>query len=528
MYNLLIVDDEYVERKGIALLLNKFRIPVNILEATNGRQALEILNSHMVRIVITDIRMPVMDGLLLAQTIGLEYPDIKVIIYSAFGEFEYARQAMKAGVTNYLLKPIEVQEFKEMITSIIEKCEQEDSRKKAQDQIADVLENFQQQHFLQMLLKPSGEEVDAAMAWYQQYAPEFPAYLLFVQSRGNFIEAREAELRTMFEKNIPIPHVYLNLTSSECICFLYPGKRMSDAQIADMAEVLCEKVRRQYGEHLFFIVSQMIGELSEIPIQYKSLEDMGDYIFFMQEGCVLLSRNGFMMRKNGALLQNDLLNCVYEDAVYGDFDKLRKDLMVLIQSIQNTTGLSHLYVKNIFLTLFSKLRDSAVYLPEGELHTIFKEITEGESLDWLLTYVDQQLMRLEKLTAKNSADSDYKQNGVQQAVKIIHQKYSDPSLSLEYLAEQVYLSPNYLSSLFKRMTGYSINKYICKYRLEKAEQLLLTTNLRVSDIGVTVGFSSGSYFVTVYGNHYGQSPSKYRETRSLKGIGGVDAHEPDL
>lgn len=527
MYNLLVVDDEYIERKGIGLLLNKYNFPVNILEAVNGRKALAVLREQPVRVVITDIRMPIMDGLKLAHTMARDYPHIKVIISSAYGEFEYARQAISAGVNRYLLKPIQPQEFKEVIAAVLAECAEEDRKNENYNRLermAEALEDFERRHLLQTLLKATDQASlpHTAAVWLAGQPQFFPLYLLLIRSREDFTAAVETRLP---EINLGFPHDYLNLNANESLYFLYPARKLADYQLTELAEQLLHKIAAGLHQPLFVIVSPAIVEITALSAEYRALDEVGDYTFFMAESSVLLSRDGYFVQKNNAALDESLLNCIYEDAAYGDFAKLRKDISVLLKSIQSVSGLSHLFVKNIFVTIFGKLKDYTVYLPEGELHLILKEIALSSHMEQLVAYVDSQFVRLEELAAANGSGGDETmQIGVQQALKIIHQKYADTSLCLEYLADQVYLSPNYLSALFKKVNGLNISKYIYQYRLGKAEQLLLTTNIKVTDIGTAVGFASDSYFVTAFGSFYGTSPSKYRKSKMNRSREGTD-HE---
>jgi two-component system response regulator YesN len=515
MYNLLTVDDESIERRAVSLLLDKLDIPVNVLEAGNGRQALELLREQPVRIVITDIRMPVMDGLELSGMIAKEFPDIKIIIYSAFGEFDYARQAIRAGVSNYLLKPIQAAELKSVMDAVLADCERDDSQKAnfgRLERISGELEDFKRQQMLGALLKPPNGEglFEAASEWLHGQGTAFPLHLLLVKGRGS-------GLRKIWNEISGFPCDCLELTDNECLFFVYPGKKLPDTQMAALGERLRKKIWKIYSQHSFVVAAQAVHTPEEIAASYKMLDDAADYSFFMREGGAFLVRDGYFIHNNTAPLDESLLNCIYEDAAYRDIDKLKKDFHVFVKSIQNASGLSHLYVKSIFSSLFGKLCGSAGLLPEQEGREILKEIARSPHIDELLAYVETQLANIGQRAAQAQDDGRSATTGVQLALKIIHQNYTDPLLSLENLAGRVYWSPGYLSVVFKRETGLSVSKYICRYRLERAERLLLTTNVRVADIGMSVGFSSDSYFVSVFGAHYGQSPSKYRKNKGKAG-----------
>lgn len=106
MYKILIVDDESIEREGISFLIEKYKLPLEVAQATNGKTALEYMRTHPIDILLTDVKMPQMDGLELARHTFEKYPDVRILVFSAYGEFEFAKKAMAAQAVSYLLKPI--------------------------------------------------------------------------------------------------------------------------------------------------------------------------------------------------------------------------------------------------------------------------------------------------------------------------------------------------------------------------------------------------------------------------------------
>ena len=129
MYRILIVDDEKIERTGLRLLLGKMDQEFEITEAVNGKEALEWLSCNRADILVTDIRMPFVDGLELVEQAARLYPDMKAMIFSGYGEFEYARRAMRFGVEEYILKPVNPTEFQNAIKKIIQVLEESKQEK---------------------------------------------------------------------------------------------------------------------------------------------------------------------------------------------------------------------------------------------------------------------------------------------------------------------------------------------------------------------------------------------------------------
>lgn len=134
MIKILVVDDEKIERNGIRFLLKQMEITVEMFEAANGVKALELLEQQKVDLLLTDIKMPFMDGMTLIQNVADRHKEIKMIIFSGYGEFEYAKQAMKYGVSNYILKPVDPKEFESTMKKVLKEIEEEKAERELQEE----------------------------------------------------------------------------------------------------------------------------------------------------------------------------------------------------------------------------------------------------------------------------------------------------------------------------------------------------------------------------------------------------------
>jgi two-component system response regulator YesN len=134
MIRILIVDDEKIERNGIRFLLKQIGIEAELYEAANGVKAMELLERQEVDLLLTDIRMPFMDGLALIQNVAEQYKGIKIIIFSGYGEFEYAKRAMTYNVNNYILKPVDPKEFEHTMRKVIKEIEDEKAEREIQEE----------------------------------------------------------------------------------------------------------------------------------------------------------------------------------------------------------------------------------------------------------------------------------------------------------------------------------------------------------------------------------------------------------
>ena len=145
MYRILVVDDEKIEREGIKYLLAEDKEEKTIFEASDGKQALNILGKEEIDILLTDVKMPHMDGLELTRRAREKYPDLKIIIFSGYGDFSFAQEAIHYGVTDYILKPVAPEQFEETMA----KVEQDIAGKWNQEKQKRREKDFLKQYFLQ-------------------------------------------------------------------------------------------------------------------------------------------------------------------------------------------------------------------------------------------------------------------------------------------------------------------------------------------------------------------------------------------
>ena len=148
MYTYLIVDDEMIERKGIRMLLSWMNIRENILEASNGEEALEVFEKEKIDVLLTDINMPFMDGIELLSRIHEEYPGTETVIFSGYDEFSYAKKAISYGVSAYILKPVNPEEFKKVVGEITEKLAKSEREEKRKDESM----KFLREHLLYLMV----------------------------------------------------------------------------------------------------------------------------------------------------------------------------------------------------------------------------------------------------------------------------------------------------------------------------------------------------------------------------------------
>ena len=217
MYTYLIVDDEMIERKGIRMLLSRMNIRENILEASNGEEALEVFEKEKIDVLLTDINMPFMDGIELLSRIHEEYPGTETVIFSGYDEFSYAKKAISYGVSAYILKPVNPEEFEKVVGEINEKLAKSEREEKRKDESME----FLREHLLYLMV--NGQSRNAMQEKTQtlldmSFVRDF-CRMVLLECANNYFEQVNSEQIEKMQSDLQMPFHYLNLNPQQSILF---------------------------------------------------------------------------------------------------------------------------------------------------------------------------------------------------------------------------------------------------------------------------------------------------------------------
>lgn len=422
MLHMLIADDEQEEREGIQFLLDKYHFDVETVFAANGKAALEYLREHSVDILFTDVRMPFMDGLTLSREGLLIQPKMRVILFSGFSEFAYAKTAISLGVSHYILKPIRIEEF----CSVMEQVVQEIQRTRAEEERSLRQLAYVREHLLYSLVNGTPMEALAAKAGALFDLSFLEAYhkMLLLEFPKDFFEHAGVSFQEQLLSHINVSADYINLNPRQSL-LLFPG---------DVSQTNW----RQLAENLFHFIRQSFDKVCYIAVS----------------------------------------------SAFSGAGRIAQELDLLDQLIENRYLFPHTYLffqESPTKTIAADHPDENE-LRDGGMGFISKELHPGSTPH---SYVE---------TVKNYIREHYNQE-----------------LDLENLSGMVYLTPRYLSHIFKKETGYGINKYIKAMRMEKAKELLENTHMKIMSICTAVGYSNVSYFIQSFREYFGKSPEKFRK-----------------
>jgi two-component system response regulator YesN len=506
MYRILIVDDEKKERDGIARLIQRFNYSLEIKKACNGEEALKIFEQNQIDILLTDIRMPFMDGMRLIEELHRRGKSPVSIIYSAYGEFEYAQNAISLGVLEYLLKPIQLDAFQKLMKKVIDLCREKDSQeseKKKRDKEYQELVSYKAN---QQLLKYLENEISIApqldnMDIYFGSEFEIP---IIISCYSTVFALRWEEYKIDLRRIWKMPTVIINRDDNQILVLLRSEKkRISCETLREYGEEVLRISKRKYQTNVFVVVGNETGSLQELKKEYEEIKEQLDYQFFSTESMLIL-RNTVYFEKSGQNMLKLYIERILNCAKMEDFAGMEKEFEKIFSYIEKNTGFSSIYVKYTFLDVLKGISEYVHY--EQRLIGYVERIYASKNLEELRNIVTEIIKNMQEISKKENKENRI----VQLAKEIIYEDFGNGNLGVATIAEQLKVSVAYLSSLFKMETGQNLVKFITKYRIEKSKELLRHTNMRINDIANHVGYMNPSYYISIFRNHEGVSPTQYR------------------
>lgn len=518
----MIVEDEEIIRDGLANFIDWESIGFDIVAKTeDGRDALEYLENHVVDVVLTDIKMTFVSGLELAKYFYENQLETKVVIISGYKEFEYARQAIKYNVDNYLLKPFDVDTVIPVFEGIKKGLDLERERKikseKEKKEYHDLIPLLRDQFFLDLLvgaIKDKDEIKRKLKLLKFDLIPEKTMCIIV-----NFYISKINKEAKMGREDIYNSICnFIKGTRKDIYYIPIRNNIQGVLQIIIFSEKFkdTKKFQLSISEYLNKITQQAESILSinvryELKYSYKCLYELIELknrLKFL-ESSNKEKTNTLLPRQYDFLQEQQKLFFSYLNE--GDF----KAIYNLMDSLMDR--LIHFdinYVRNYLINLVSMLSNRS-----KELEIDLYKITKG-NCDYNLLFDMDDMIEISQWCKqifnciKNEIDenkTEYHQKQIILKAKEYIEDNFNKDLSLEDIAEHVFLSPVYFSRLFKKETNENFIDYLKKVRIIKAKRLLKNTDNRIYEISQQVGYKSSKYFSRLFREYTGSTPSNYRE-----------------
>ncbi|MAU01578.1 MAG: hypothetical protein CL608_30945 [Anaerolineaceae bacterium] len=519
-YKVFLVEDEIVAREGIRDNVDWHSAGFEFCgEAPDGEIALPLIQKSQPDLIITDIKMPFMDGLQLCKVVKQQMPWVKIIILSGHDEFDYAQSAIKLGVTEYLLKPISASEIQNVLqtvaTALDQESEKRENLKELQSQIKDVLALQRERLLLQLVV--GGVSSTAAIEQCRQVGLDIIAqnYLVILLK----VHLHEDHGPIDFDRYHEIQSMIANLVSKHSGAF-FTQKSVEELLLIMTGEEV--EQLKQDGLFLAGLIQQDIEAATghRVAVGVGTVQQRLTDIFHSFAAALTAVTQSPPNKSSGPQnhlakmlkLETSAIEQQLKSGLMSEFDIFfDTHLQPLGEAALQSTLIKHYLFVDLILTAAQ-----FVTALEGKANQVIPVMDDIEGFLADIKTIGQMREAVRSifsavLTFRNDQAQYEKNKLIFQAKEFIDTHFSDPSLLLNEVAATVNLSPSHFSVVFGRETGESFKDYLTRVRIERAKELLRTTNMKCSEVAFQSGYNDPHYFSYVFRKNTGLPPQQFRQ-----------------
>ncbi|WP_042167530.1 response regulator transcription factor [Paenibacillus gorillae] len=507
MYRVFVVDDEPFIIEGLYDIIDWSAYGLEIVgSAENGRDALEALKGLSVDILLTDISMPVMDGLTLIRSARQVHPELKVIILSGYNEFDYIKSGLKLGVENYLLKPINIDELQETLANTIDKLDQgrPDRMFNAYD-IRILRDNILYRWLTRRIASYELNE-RTEMLNIRLDAPYLAVAVLRTDSPSKPFYDAVQQLADEDKSLLP----FVDIDGDQVIIFLFSDRDQGKSKALDLLNGLQSELLPVVGSGLLRISLGSVEKTEEgAPDSYTQAKEAQEY-FMLHDEPVVLDYESLAERSDSTGHTSFALDwSPFSKLIKAkELDQLHEAIEAEFEHVQLTEGVTPAYIQSMAIEMMIRFKMELKEIKRADQPELYKagfvQIMQADKIEELADVV--------KEAATLTVDSlvrDVKSPIIQQLLANVHDNYAQP-LSLKSLSQQYNIHPVYLGHLFQKETSETFTDYINKYRIDRAKEMLKDTQLKVQEIAMRVGYWETGYFYKQFKKYVGISPTDYK------------------
>lgn len=548
MLKIFLAEDEVVVRETIKRMIPWEELGFELVgEAADGEMALPLLIRQQPDLLITDIKMPFMDGLTLARLAKKEIPGLKVVILSGYDDFNYAKQAIGIGVEDYLLKPITKNALIERLSEIRSRYEHEKTQKEYYEKFQREMQAYEKnssRDFFEALVGGSMDMMEvykrAEKLGLDIVAEAYNVLIFTMNCDEDFSGQRdeysswEAESLELLE-NFFAGHSSAMLFRSNIFSYgvLLKGQRET---IEENTRACVDEIRkilsRQDGRREWFLaVGQSVERLSQIQKSYHTASRAFSQRYLYDENILYYDEmetmehpggqaetedNAYLQKVdvnalNPAILQKFLSNGLQEET-----ENFVKDYFYAIgQEPMESLVFRNYVILNVRFSVISFIKGLGCDTNEMESADTEEVLAEsGKNMESAIAYAKKMISQAIEIRDQNSGNKN--RSILKTAVDFIDSHYMDEEISLNTVANVANVSSNHFSALFSKNMGQTFIEYLTTLRMNKAKELLRCTGMRSSEIAGEIGYKDAHYFSYLFKKTQGMTPSDYRKAREEK------------
>lgn len=527
MLKVIIADDEKTTRESLKEYIKWEAHGIdNVRTAKDGLDALDLANRDKPDILITDVRMPKMDGISLATKIRELFPDCRIIFISGYSDKEYLKSAIHLKAVSYIEKPIDLQEVESVVGQAARAYMEDDHRRIVTEQLKNNVDQsipyIRQEIVLDMIKGITGSNAltgrfNSLSQTIADNSPFMTAGIKLNWKPGvddkikSNIKHRILEMfcdPQLFDQS----SIMAGISPEDILVLVISGQAAKNLNSSGLILSILENLNTLSNDDLSVSIGTgpVVRDLSDLPSSYAQATKALSRQFYSGSNKIYdYSSNMGQHFNPDKNLYSDFQSFLKKDDIEGAIAFIKN----LSHSIRMAADHEIDHIKNIYFNLliliYEAARDRNLIDPvdESEKSYIWQEIIDIQSLSECSDYIISNLSAVfSKFDNKdNVSRKEY------EITKYINECFGNKDFSIQMIADKVHFSQTYLCSFFKKSTGKTLNEYITDVRIEKARKLLQDGNIKLYEVALRIGFTDSNYFSTLFKKIVGCSPSEYRE-----------------
>lgn len=535
LYKIMLVDDEEEVRKSIIRKIPWEETGFEVIgDAENGKDALEKIEMNEPDVVLTDIRMPYMDGLAMAERIRQTHPSIKIVIFSGFDEFEYAKKAIKLNVIEYILKPVNVEELTVILKKIKKNLDDEIEQKR---NVTLLRESYVRslpairEHFLNDLihggmdtatisekLSEYGIDIDGAVKWVTAAIHLEPDEK--VDKAVSLHQQRELipiSVQNLIKEKLTGQYRFAMFHSSfETILIAAVDPENTQTELVALLGDICKETRKILEVFVTIGVGESCSTLTAVGRSFYSALNALGYRAVTGSGGVICIHDMEPAAPEKLQFDSRMESELIAAVKFGPEEKIRSVIGEVVGRMEERKVHYRQYQAYVLavinvLTQLTQQYDLQIREMFGVENDYFEILNRIQKMENIRQYLTEVALKMNKALARERTNAA--KNVIREARQYIQDNFQDPDLSVEKICRYLHMSPAYFSTMFKKETGQAYIAYLTDVRLNRAVELLMATDDKTYVIAEKVGYPEQNYFSYVFKKKFGVSPTRYRTSR---------------
>ncbi|CAI6085792.1 response regulator [Cohnella sp. JJ-181] len=515
---LLIVEDERMTREGILEAIEWRRIGITeVREAWDGKHALAIAEDYLPDIVLTDIRMPRMDGIAFATELRRTDPDCKLIFMSGYADKPYLKAAITLQAIQYVEKPIEIEEIEEAVAKAAAQRRADLCRRGAAMAAAETIETgaalIKQEAALRLIGGPFDEQTLRARLRTAGFSLPDPVACATILLKAAAPEARTeavaANVAAALETS-SLEFLFARKNERHYVVHLFGTDRgLSEAALKETGAAMAAGLGREFRPYAV-AVGRPVEGLASLNRSYTSAVVRMQQAFYRSPGAVVAEAGDDSPADPDAIKPclNELQEALRQER-FEEADRCVQRLTLRLRerpSMHVNTTKDLYYRMLVDMDAFAAARGIELFPPSAGENPPWQLVHDCDCLDDVQDEIRRTLHRLRDAVSERGRGGT-----ASRVMKYVHSRYADAELSVGDIAEHLQITPSHLIAVFRESTGKTVKQYLTEYRIEIAKQLLVRERLKMTDLASQAGFKDAESFAKQFRKQAGMTPSEYRD-----------------